>query len=96
MEICRFFNTYLSCCVLHNTRCRCADYNPIEYNPTVAKNATTEKQQTNADRIRSMTDEELAEWMRDIMSGWCPKRTSLCDGNCKKCTLDWLRQEAKE
>ena len=51
---------------------------------------------TNADKIRAMTDEELAEWMRDIMSGWCPKRTSLCDGNCKKCTLDWLRQEESD
>lgn len=28
-----------------------------------AKNAHTEKQQTNADRIRSMTDEELADFL---------------------------------
>ena len=51
---------------------------------------------TNADRVRQMTDEELAKWMRNIMSGWCPKRTSLCDGKCEKCTLDWLKREVKD
>ena len=31
-----------------------------------AKYAHTEKPQTNADRIRSMTDEELAEWLTNM------------------------------
>lgn len=39
---------------------------------------------TNSDRIRSMTDEELAEWIisitEDDTEGW----------------LDWLKQEASE
>ena len=52
---------------------------------------------TNADRIRAMTDEELAEFMdicemRDIDYGktFC----DLCDGSldCDKCRLDWLQQ----
>lgn len=42
------------------------------------------KPQTNADRIRSMTDEELAEWIisitEDLTTRW----------------LDWLKQEAVE
>lgn len=41
--------------------------------------------QTNADRIRSMTDEELADWL--VMNG---------NGEDYKSWLDWLRQEAKE
>lgn len=47
--------------------------------------------QTNADRIRSMTDEELAEWFntvtKDVLSGstWN-----------KKGWLKWLREESEE
>jgi hypothetical protein len=46
---------------------------------------------TNADRIRSMTDEELASFME----GFSPsKKWSLfLDG---KSWLDWMRQEAKD
>lgn len=54
---------------------------------------------TNADRIRAMTDEELAEILSD---GCCH---GLCDcpdnfkgmgetpSDCKACWLDWLKQE---
>lgn len=41
--------------------------------------------QTNADRIRSMTDEELADWL--VMNG---------DGSDYQTWLDWLREEVKE
>lgn len=56
---------------------------------------------TNADRIRSMTDEELAE------SNLCPHMVNWKKGNydtcvhpndkdaCKKCMLDWLQSEAE-
>ena len=51
-----------------------------------------EPKQTNADRIRAMTDEELAKKMSGLESfaltcggGWPPKKW-----------LDWLRQEAEE
>lgn len=55
---------------------------------------------TNADRIRSMTDEELAELMED--KGDCPPIECPHDGegakvtrlDCKACWLDWLKQEA--
>ena len=48
---------------------------------------------TNADHIRSMTDEEFAE----RCSYTCPPgdKWKSCDG-CKKCWLDWLKQEAKD
>lgn len=61
------------------------------------KNRTVEP--TNADRIRSMTDEELAEFFQD---------TTFCDScfifknecgterySCIQRWLDWLRQEAE-
>lgn len=46
---------------------------------------------TNADRIRSMTDEELAEW---INKHDC--HTNLYGYDHKEAIYDWLRQEAKE
>ena len=42
------------------------------------------KPQTNADRIRAMTDEELADWL--IMNG---------DGSDYETWLAWLKQEAE-
>ena len=51
---------------------------------------------TNADRIRSMTDEELA------LVVMCPADITLrdteCDqhNNCTECTLNWLQRESEE
>lgn len=49
---------------------------------------------THADLIRSMSDEELAEFLRR----YCRKGWWECGVNagrdCAKCWLDWLRQEA--
>lgn len=60
-----------------------------------------EEKETNADRIRSMTDEELAE----ILSSYCVDKSLfnkcnlryiLSDENvCKKCYLEWLRSESE-
>lgn len=55
---------------------------------------------TNADRIRNMSDEELA----DIMFESCVEKMGLeecrySDGGiheCKKCVLEWLQAEVKE
>ena len=50
---------------------------------------------TNGDRIRSKSNEELAEWLRHycIASVWYCKDAGR---NCKKCWLEWLEQEAKD
>lgn len=48
----------------------------------------------NADRIRAMSDEELVNWLvcpYDIDPDLCIGR-----GTCYDCTLQWLRQPAKE
>ena len=56
--------------------------------PTKAPN----EPHNNADRIRSMSDEELArEFGRT-----CPKRnTRACDKRCSRCWLEWLQKPAE-
>lgn len=55
------------------------------------------KPQTNADRIRSMTDEELAE----VLFGSCIEHMGVEECShpekaCKSCVLDWLKAESEE
>ena len=56
------------------------------------------EKKTNADRIRSMSDEELADWNIEL-SGCgklCPALKAGCaytDQNCKDAWLEWLKQE---
>ena len=60
------------------------------------------KVKTNADRIRAMTDEELAKWMAiNTDCYYCKARK---DGRCDNLTatpcdsvwLDWLKQEVQD
>ena len=51
---------------------------------------------TNADRIRAMTDEELAKAF-DCEFEACPpdvdeEKWCDSDADCKRCWLEWLRQ----
>ena len=49
---------------------------------------------TNADRIRSMSDEELAMLLNPACPvGTCPDEEPH---NCYKCWLDWLKQEVSD
>lgn len=55
------------------------------------------KPQTNADWIRSMTDEELAE----VLFGSCIEHMGVEECShpekaCKSCVLDWLKAESEE
>ena len=58
------------------------------------------KQQTNADRIRAMTDEKLAEWLvmveRRLIVNALSKPSNYTDKQLKADWLDWLKEEAKE
>jgi hypothetical protein len=56
---------------------------------------------TNYDRIRAMSDEELAEFIGKVTAGGygiCAPGHYDCSGkeSCAPCWLDWLRQEAAE
>ena len=66
--------------------------------PLIRKFITESKSKTNADRIRNMSDEELADTLfnscLEVMHiGECPSVDDL--GVCKKCILDWLQSEAE-
>lgn len=52
---------------------------------------------TNADRIRAMSDEELADFILPITEcGRCPTGEIPCTGDsCRGTLLDWLREEAE-
>lgn len=55
------------------------------------------KPQTNADKIRQMSDEELAGWLakHNERSAVCPNFGAHdCQASCKQCWLEWLKQEA--
>ena len=51
---------------------------------------------TNSDRIRQMTDEELAESISFIDCSKCPLYNTHCEGHCKEKFLEWLKQEVRE
>ena len=56
-------------------------------------------QKTNAERIRSMSDEELAQFIPN----WsytdackCGEHYVDCNNECEKCVAEWLKQPAEE
>ena len=52
------------------------------------------KPKTNADRIRSMTDEELAEKLAiHVGCNKCPGWSVTCGEKCTEYWLKWLKQE---
>lgn len=78
----------------------------IDYAISVLENIQ-QKPTTKADRIRAMTDEELANYLND--TGWgcylCAEtrrlasepllRNETCDGKCVQHCLEWLQQPAE-
>lgn len=54
------------------------------------------KAQTNADRIRSMTDEELGEWLLKNAACPCAAMNGGCalnDDTCRQAWIEWLKEE---
>ena len=92
----------------------CPEYSECskKYNLTIKRRrcpkAKEEKVVTNADRIRAMSDEELANVFWDIgLEIWnCNEynghnvtmlpECEKCDGNCALAILKWLKQPAEE
>lgn len=81
-----------------NSTCNCQHNSDSRDNEPCCR---CDSKQTNADRIRNMSDEELAEF------NLCPHMVNWKKGNydtcvhpndkdaCKKCMLDWLQSEAE-
>ena len=71
--------------------CRFRDYDV----PTKWENPFNQK--TNADRIRAMSDEELAELVgKYVYCGLCPLQHRCVAGECSKVVMEWLKQPAEE
>ena len=51
---------------------------------------------TNADRIRAMTDEELAEFLMKPTRIIPKYECEDCENDCTECVLEWLKEEADD
>ena len=51
---------------------------------------------TNADRIRAMTDEELADWLNAVLTSNVAPYAIVRGANKRGKLLDWLRQEVQD
>ena len=80
-------------------------YHMVTYNPTAPCSECLDydkwqtAKRTNADRIRSMTDEELAEWIAEYTDCLCGIHKPGCSktkGTCVATWLDWLKQEVDD
>lgn len=70
----------------------------VEYGPLCCSDCT-DQHPSNADSIRAMTDEELAELLDGgcgaVRNGACPN-VEMPFILCRECWLEWLRQEAQD
>ena len=64
--------------------------------PDLMRDCEYYKVKTNANRIRVMTDEELAEFLN--CHNFCARNFDCENGKqpCIECNLEWLKQEADE
>lgn len=51
------------------------------------------KNMSHADRIRAMSDDELAVFFDE--RPLCPEPKEHCPCNCAKCWIEWLQQPAE-
>lgn len=75
-----------------------------EYKSNLSENLTSsETSITNADKIRAMSDEELAEFITGLnehcLAGIgkidCSSCNGYCEDNCRRMTKEWLQSEAE-
>lgn len=83
------------CC---NERCEFYDGSGSEYIEQQTEEEPA-KVQTNGDRIRAMSDEELADFLNTV--NVCDTRTNeecriMFCASCRDCVLDWIRQPYEE
>lgn len=76
--------------------------NYIESIERKMKKQTTNHKATNADRIRNMSNKELAKWLNETIYNvgenlfTCEEPLSGKCKDCEDCYLVWLQEEAKE
>ena len=64
---------------------------------SVANDLFEPKKQTNADQIRSMSDEELAEFLGQYFTCEyeCPAAKDGCSRDCNGTIMEWLQSEVE-
>lgn len=80
-------------------KCRSFQLCPWATPPEIICSQFKPTTQTNADKIRAMSDEELAEWLakHNERSAVCPNFGAHdCQALCRQCWLDWLKQEVND
>lgn len=70
---------------------------PGRYKSPCIGEACTHQTPTNADRIRAMSDEKLANEIIKIVAFCAPGHRSspVCCCDCRTCWLDWLKSPVK-
>ena len=86
-------------CPLCKNRYSCAQMGmiPFEHCGMFVIDDTIKRHKTNADRIRGMSDEELADWL-DRLITHCndgPSFNCFMQKACLTSMIDWLKQEVK-
>lgn len=79
----------------HRVMDKCKKDGSIYFNYSKCFEAEEEKKITNADKIRYMSDEELAEFAILHSKHFCDKKDKVCnkDGSCVDCAFRWLKSE---
>ena len=84
---------------------KCKKFSDNKYTGWCVEGVCQYEAQSNADRIRAMSDEELAEWMHNGIStdpcDYCEYNNGYCDGSpCRgkadaETIIEWLKQPAE-
>lgn len=84
-------------CVYCTDDLKCTKFTDDEATSFCVLGPCKEETPSKADRIRAMTDNELAEWLADTDA--CPAdiSTPYClKQDCNQCWLKWLKKEADD
>ena len=74
------------------TKCHYVDKGALGIQP----NNWKPKEQTNADRIRAMSDVELVLFLEEFSFTGCPAPGKDCGESCRDCMMEWLKQPVEE
>ena len=93
-------------CIYWEKDGKCRKFSDDTYISYCVMGPCPEQQLSNADRVRTMSDEELATWLAEwsFCADACPASTNEveeaigyhCPSNCKEQALAWLQQPAEE
>ena len=77
--------------------CKQFDDCPFRYDLDAQCSEFKQKPMTNGDKIRSMSDEELAErFYMFLCVHFLDDKVECKDDGCRKCWMKWLREEAED